>query len=73
VGEYAQVEGYCAKIVASTGASYLAIDWLMTQDGPVLNEWGTAVTSFAGLPEPERSQVADAFFAWAASRLDATG
>ena len=65
-----QVAKHCARIVESTGASYLSIDWLLTEGGPVLNEWGTAVTSFAGLPEPERSQVADAFFAWAGGRLD---
>lgn len=59
----------CQRIASSLQASYLCIDWLLTDDGPVLNEWGTAVASFSGLPEPERGRVADAFFLWASQEL----
>lgn len=65
----AEVEKHCRRIVTDLDASYLCIDWLMTDQGPVLNEWGTAVAGFSGLPEPERTWVADAFFAWAGRLL----
>ena len=52
------------RIVASLQADYLCVDWLLTDDGPVLGEWGTAMAEFSSLPEPARSQLADAFFTW---------
>lgn len=60
----------CRRVASSLDASYLCIDWLMTDDGPVLNEWVTAVAGFSGLPEPARAKVADAFFGWVARRFD---
>ncbi|GAA3486430.1 MULTISPECIES: ATP-grasp domain-containing protein [Streptomyces] len=52
------------QIVADLQADYLCVDWLLTENGPVLGEWGTAMAEFSTLPEPARSQLADAFFAW---------
>ena len=65
-----EVAELCNRVVASLDASYVCVDWLMTDDGPVLNEWATAVAGFAGLPEPARTKVADAFFGWVGRRFD---
>lgn len=62
--DHRQVAGACRRIAESLGAEYLCIDWLMTEHGPVLNEWSTAGAGFTVLPEPQRSQVVDAFFGW---------
>lgn len=62
--DHLQVEDHCRSIAKSLDAEYLCIDWLMTDTGPVLNEWSTAHGGFMVLPEPERSMVADAFFGW---------
>lgn len=68
--EAGEVRELCRRVVASLDASFVCVDWLMTGDGPVLNEWATAVAGFAGLPEPARTRVADAFFGWVARRFD---
>lgn len=62
--DHEQVAEYCRAIAKSLHADYLCVDWLMTDAGPVLNEWSTAHGGFMVLPEPERSLVADAFFGW---------
>lgn len=64
------VKDMCQRISESLRASYLHVDWLMTPDGPVLGEWGTALAGFALMPEPARTRVADAFYQWAGRRLD---
>lgn len=68
-----EVTEMCRRVVSSLDASFVCVDWLMTDDGPVLNEWATAVAGFAGLPEPARTSVADAFFGWVARRFDDDG
>jgi ribosomal protein S6--L-glutamate ligase len=65
-----EVAEMCRRVVSSLDASYLCVDWLMTADGPVLNEWATAVAGYSGLPEPARTNVADAFFGWVARRFE---
>lgn len=69
--ESGEVGAMCRRVAADLDASYLCVDWLMTDDGPVLGEWVTAVAGFSGLPEPARTRVADAFFGWVARRFDA--
>ncbi len=64
-----EVSEMCRRVVSSLGASYLCVDWLMTDDGPVLGEWATAAAGFSGLPEPARTSVADGFFGWVARRF----
>lgn len=68
--ESEEVAEMCRRVVSSLGASFVCVDWLMTDDGPVLNEWATAVAGFSGLPEPAHTKVADAFFGWIARRYD---
>jgi ribosomal protein S6--L-glutamate ligase len=68
--EAGEVAELCRRVVAGLDASFVCVDWLLTDDGPVLGEWATAVAGFAGLPEPARTKVADAFFGWVARRFD---
>ncbi len=67
--DYAAVEEHCLRAVRALGAQYLSVDWLLTPDGPVFGEWGTAMSDFSSCPEPARSQLAEAFFEWADRRL----
>ncbi|MCC3650549.1 hypothetical protein LIX60_03345 [Streptomyces sp. S07_1.15] len=62
--DHRQVADMCRRIAGSLGAEYICIDWLMTEQGPVLNEWSTASAGFTVLPEPGRTQVIEAFFGW---------
>lgn len=56
------VEDFCSRLGINLAAGWLCIDWLMTESGPILNEWSTAHGGFTLLPERERNIVADAFF-----------
>ncbi|MFE4174497.1 RimK family alpha-L-glutamate ligase [Streptomyces sp. NPDC056909] len=71
--DVAAVLGDVERIVADLQAGYLCVDWLLTEDGPVLGEWGTAMAEFSSMPEPARSQLADAFFPWVGRLLSGTG
>lgn len=52
-------------VVDDLRASLLWVDWLMTGDGPVLNEWSTGFGGFTGQPLPEiEREVGAAVFAW---------
>ncbi|MFK3983033.1 RimK family alpha-L-glutamate ligase [Micromonospora sp. NPDC050397] len=53
------------QIAESLGAACLQVDWLLTEQGPVLNEWSTGFGGFSALPEPQRTRVSDALFGWA--------
>lgn len=57
------VAALCHRVSASLGARYLCIDWLLTADGPVLNEWTTAL---AGLCTAEQ---VEAFFEWISGEI----
>lgn len=63
------VEERCLTIAASLQASCLAVDWLLTDAGPVLDEWSTGFGSF---PDQE-PRVGDAFFSWVSSKLARPG
>ncbi|WP_329200226.1 MULTISPECIES: ATP-grasp domain-containing protein [unclassified Streptomyces] len=65
------VAEHCERIARSLAAEWMCVDWLMTDEGPVLNEWSTAHGGFTMMPEPERTQVADAFFGWIARKAAA--
>jgi ribosomal protein S6--L-glutamate ligase len=67
--DYSAVAEDCLRIVRDLRAEYLCIDWLLTPDGPVLGEWGTAMAEFSPFPEPSRSALAMAFFVWAERKL----
>lgn len=62
--DHLQVADHCERIAKSLNAEWLCVDWLMTDSGPVLNEWSTAHGGFTMMPEPQRTQVANAFFTW---------
>ncbi|MFE2169866.1 RimK family alpha-L-glutamate ligase [Streptomyces sp. NPDC059447] len=64
------VADYCERIARGLRAEWMCIDWLMTDSGPVLNEWSTAHGGFTMMPEPERTHVADAFFGWIKRKSD---
>ena len=59
------VEEQCLRIATSLQASCLSVDWLLTDSGPVLDEWSTGFGSF---PDQEPA-VGDAFFSWVRSQL----
>jgi ribosomal protein S6--L-glutamate ligase len=67
--DHREVADHCRRIARSLSAEWMCVDWLMTESGPVLNEWSTAHGGFTLLPEPERTLVADAFFGWIKRRL----
>ncbi|QHC23603.1 ATP-grasp domain-containing protein [Streptomyces sp. GS7] len=71
--DIAGVREMCLRIAGSLDAGYLHVDWLMTENGPVLGEWGTALAGFSLMPEPARTKVADAFFQWAHRMLTGVG
>lgn len=72
VGEISpQIADWCKRITDSLGADYLCVDWLMTKNGPVLNEWCTTLGAFRYLPEPERSKMTNAFFKFISGRFEA--
>jgi ribosomal protein S6--L-glutamate ligase len=52
------------RIADSLDASCLYVDWLLTEDGPVLNEWQTGFGPHTTLPQPERAQLSRAYFDW---------
>jgi glutathione synthase/RimK-type ligase-like ATP-grasp enzyme len=58
------IEEMCHRIAGSLNAEFLCIDWLMTESGPVLNEWSTASAGFTVLPEPQLTLLANEFFGW---------
>jgi hypothetical protein len=60
-----EVKEQCLTIATSLQASCLSVDWLLTDSGPVLDEWSTGFGSF---PDQE-PRVGDAFFSWVNSRL----
>jgi glutathione synthase/RimK-type ligase-like ATP-grasp enzyme len=61
------------RLAHDLASPYLCIDWLLTDAGPVFNEWMTVSAAFEDLPEPERSRVADAMFAEIADQLADSG
>ncbi|GAA4239883.1 hypothetical protein GCM10022254_62430 [Actinomadura meridiana] len=65
------VADHCMRIAQNLDAEWMCVDWLMTDEGPVLNEWCTANGGFTMVPEPQRTIVADAFFGWIKTKLDA--
>ncbi|WP_185921643.1 RimK family alpha-L-glutamate ligase [Streptomyces sp. WAC06614] len=69
--DHVQVADHCARMAEDLRAEWMCIDWLMTDSGPVLNEWSTAHGGFTMMPEPELGKVADAFFGWIRRQLDA--
>jgi glutathione synthase/RimK-type ligase-like ATP-grasp enzyme len=71
--DYSMVEEQSLRIAADLDAGYLCVDWLLTPGGPVLGEWGTAMAEFSPFPEPSRSDLAKAFFAWAEATLFVKG
>jgi ribosomal protein S6--L-glutamate ligase len=57
-------------IARSLGAECLQVDWLITEQGPILNEWSGGFGGYSALVEPDRTHVGNAFYAWAQSKLD---
>lgn len=55
-----EVTEYSEQLAVSLDADYLCVDWLLTPDGPVFNEWMTVSAAFEDLPEPDRSRVGEA-------------
>jgi hypothetical protein len=65
-----ELELMCKRICDSLKARYLCIDWLVTPDGYVLNEWCTTLGGFKSLPPEERVRMADRFFAFISSEIE---
>jgi ribosomal protein S6--L-glutamate ligase len=53
-----EVTGMSERLAHSLAADYLCVDWLVSERGPVLNEWMTISAAFEDLPEPDKSRVA---------------
>ncbi|MFF2540970.1 RimK family alpha-L-glutamate ligase [Kitasatospora sp. NPDC058063] len=68
--DHDRVADQCARIARDLRAEWICVDWLMTDSGPVLNEWSTAHGGFTVMPEPELGRVADAFFGWIGRRFE---
>lgn len=62
---WGEVDELCFTIATSLRAACLSMDWLLTDSGPVLDEWSTGFGSF---PDHE-PKVGDAFFSWVRSKL----
>lgn len=60
----------CKRVCESLNARYLCIDWLVTGQGFVLNEWCTTLGGFKSLPPLERERMADRFFGFIAAEID---
>ncbi|MDG4795129.1 hypothetical protein [Micromonospora sp. WMMD1082] len=57
------------RIAESLNASCLQVDWLLSDSGPIVNEWSSGFGGYSALPEPERTQVSNAYFGWARTLL----
>ncbi|RJL34333.1 ATP-grasp domain-containing protein [Bailinhaonella thermotolerans] len=68
--DFSPVLDDCLRVVRELRASYLCVDFLITDDGPVFGEWCTVMANFSQFPEPARSELADAFFRWAGRLLE---
>ncbi|MER7767944.1 hypothetical protein [Kitasatospora sp. NPDC096140] len=68
--DHFEVAEFCGRMAQDLRAEWMCIDWLMTESGPVLNEWSTAHGGFTMMPEPELGKVADAFFGWIRRRFE---
>jgi glutathione synthase/RimK-type ligase-like ATP-grasp enzyme len=68
--DHLQVAEQCVRIATSLNAEFIGVDWLMTDSGPMLNEWCTAQVGFTLMPEPERTLVVNAFFGWIKRKFD---
>jgi hypothetical protein len=64
-----QTRAMSEQLAGSLAAGYLCVDWLLTETGPVFNEWMTVGAGFEALPEPARGTVADALAGYLARRL----
>ncbi|MCI0384120.1 RimK family alpha-L-glutamate ligase [Streptomyces sp. CNQ085] len=58
------------RLARSLESDYLCVDWLLTGDGHVFNEWMTVSAAYEDLPEPDRRRVADALVQYIRGRLD---
>ncbi|WP_436498580.1 ATP-grasp domain-containing protein [Actinokineospora sp. HUAS TT18] len=67
--DIAEVTAMSKVVATDLRAAALCVDWLLTPEGPVLNEWSAGFGGFAGLPTAERFQVGDAVLAWARRQL----
>lgn len=59
----ADIETMSLRIARALQASYVCIDWLLTDSGPLLNEWCTVMAGIRG-----NSKLGHAFFAWVVRR-----
>ncbi|MEN3586568.1 hypothetical protein AAH978_20795 [Streptomyces sp. ZYX-F-203] len=66
-----RVRGLSERLAVGVGADYLCVDWLLTEAGPVFNEWMTVSAAYEDLPEPDRSRVAEALVAYVRGRIAA--
>lgn len=66
-----RVRSLSERLAAGVDADYLCVDWLLTREGPVFNEWMTVSAAYEDLPEPDRSRVAAALVAYVRDRIAA--
>lgn len=68
----ADIRAHSERLAGDLDSPYLCIDWLLSDAGPIFNEWMTVSAAFENLPEPEKTKVSDALFATIADRLAGT-
>ncbi|MEU4062838.1 hypothetical protein AB0F25_10460 [Streptomyces wedmorensis] len=67
----AEVVELSERLARSLESDYLCVDWLVTEDGYVFNEWMTVSAAYEDLPDRDRRRVADALVRYIRHRLDA--
>ncbi|WP_033345440.1 ATP-grasp domain-containing protein [Catenuloplanes japonicus] len=53
------------QIAGSLGSGFIYVDWLLTDVGPVVNEWSCGFGGHVSLPEQDRTRVSKACLDWA--------
>ncbi|WP_229070861.1 hypothetical protein [Actinoplanes sp. DH11] len=60
-----RMEANSVRVAESLDAACLQVDWLLTEDGPIANEWSAGFGGHLALPADERARWSAAYFAWA--------
>ncbi|MFG2308752.1 RimK family alpha-L-glutamate ligase [Streptomyces sp. NPDC048566] len=66
-----RVRALSERLAVGVDADYLCVDWLLTTEGPVFNEWMTVSAAYEDLSEPDRTRVAAALVTYVRERIAA--
>jgi glutathione synthase/RimK-type ligase-like ATP-grasp enzyme len=64
------ITAWSTAIAVDLGTDWLNVDWLLSDAGPILNEWSSGFGGFTRLDEPRLSQLANAIFRSIRARLE---